>query len=47
MVSYLFLSVLYILEKEAFLNKETLKKIYNIDFEIIKNNEKFYIQIAD
>jgi len=32
-------------KKEEFFNNETLKKIYGIDFKIIKTDEKFYIQI--
>ena len=33
--------------KEEFFNKENLKSIYDIGFDVVKNEDKFYIQIID
>ena len=34
-------------EKDKFFTKENLREIYGIDFEILKTNGKFYIQIVN
>ena len=33
--------------RDEFFTRENLKKIYDIDFEILKNNGKLYVQISD
>ena len=34
-------------KKDKFFTPEILKKLYGIDFEIINNSGKMYVQIAD